>query len=81
MALRHAEAGSSVEEICRKLGISGPTFHLWKREFAGTGVPEARRLKQLVADLPRTDPDPVRIPAHDTLLPAGTSAGPGSIFL
>jgi putative transposase len=46
-ALRQAEAGSSVEEFCRKLGISEPTFYRWKKQFAGMGVPEIRRLKQL----------------------------------
>ena len=46
-ALRQAEAGSSVEEVCRKLGISEPTFYRWKKRFAGMGVPEIRRLKQL----------------------------------
>jgi len=60
-AWRQAEAGSSVEEVCRKLGISEPTFYRWKKQFAGMGVPEIRRLeqledenkrlKQLVADL------------------------------
>jgi putative transposase len=46
-ALRQAEAGSLVEEICRKLGISEPTFYRWKKRYAGMGVPEIRRLKQL----------------------------------
>jgi putative transposase len=46
-ALRQAEAGSPVEEVCRKLGIGEPTFHRWKKRFAGMGVPEIRRLKQL----------------------------------
>jgi putative transposase len=46
-ALRQAEAGTAVEEICRKLGVSEPTFHRWKKRFAGMGVPEVRRLKQL----------------------------------
>ena len=46
-SLRQAEAGSSVEEVCRKLGISEPTFYRWKKQFAGMGVPEIRRLKQL----------------------------------
>jgi putative transposase len=50
-AVRQAEAGAPVEEVCRKLGISEPTFHRWKKRFAGMGVPEIRRLKQLVADL------------------------------
>jgi putative transposase len=46
-ALRQAEAGTSVDELCRKLAISEPTFYRWKKRFAGMGVPEIRRLKQL----------------------------------
>jgi putative transposase len=46
-ALRQAESGTSVEEICRKMGISEPTFYRWKKQFAGMGVSEIRRLKQL----------------------------------
>jgi len=46
-ALRQAESGTAVEEICRKMGISEPTFYRWKKQFAGMGVPEIRRLKPL----------------------------------
>ncbi len=46
-ALRQAEAGASVDEICRKLGITQATFYRWKKKFAGMGVSEVRRLKQL----------------------------------
>jgi putative transposase len=46
-ALRQAETGTPVEEICRKLGVSEPTFYQWKKQFAGMGVVEIRRLKQL----------------------------------
>lgn len=46
-ALRQAEAGSPVEEICRKLGVSEQTFYRWKKKFAGMGVSEVRRLRQL----------------------------------
>ena len=46
-ALRQAEAGTAVAEICRKLGVSEPTFYRWKRKFAGLGISEIRRLKQL----------------------------------
>jgi putative transposase len=46
-ALRQAESGTAIEEICRKMGISEPTFYRWKKQFAGMGVPEIRRLKQL----------------------------------
>jgi putative transposase len=46
-ALRQAENGTLVEEICRKLGVSEATFYRWKKQFAGMGVVEIRRLKQL----------------------------------
>ena len=46
-ALRQAESGTAVEEVCRKMGISEPTFYRWKKQFAGMGVSEIRRLKQL----------------------------------
>ena len=47
VALRQADAGTPVVEICRKLGISEPTFYRWKRKYAGLGISEIRRLKQL----------------------------------
>ncbi len=60
-ALRQAEAGMPAVEVCRKLGVSEQTFYRWKRQFAGMGVVERRRRrqveeehrtrKQLVADL------------------------------
>lgn len=46
-ALRQAEAGAPVAELCRKMGISEPTFYRWKKQFAGMGIAEIRRLKQL----------------------------------
>ena len=60
-ALRQAEAGTAVAEICRKMGVSEPTFYRWKKQFAGMGVVEIRppeqpeeenpKLKRLAADL------------------------------
>jgi putative transposase len=60
-ALREVEAGASVAELSRKLGVTQQTFSRWKRKFAGMGVAELRRLrvledenrklKQLVADV------------------------------
>jgi putative transposase len=46
-ALRQAEAGTPAVEVCRKLGVSEQTFYRWKRQFAGLGVAELRRLRQL----------------------------------
>ena len=60
-ALRQAESGTTVSEICRNMGISEQTFYRWKKKYVGMGVAEVRRLrvleeenrklKQLVADL------------------------------
>jgi len=61
MALRQAEAGTPIEEICRKLEVSQASFFRWRKKYAGMGVSELRelrqlreenkKLKQLVADL------------------------------
>lgn len=45
--IRLAESGTPVAELCRKIGISEQTFYTWKRKFAGLGLAELRRLKQL----------------------------------
>lgn len=47
MALRQAEAGTTVEEICRKLGVSSTTFFRCKKVYGGLSVPELRELRQL----------------------------------
>lgn len=46
-ALRQAETGTKVAEVCRKMGISEATFYNWKKKYGGLGVSELRRLKQL----------------------------------
>ena len=46
-ALRQAEAGTRVAEVCRKMGISEQTFFRWKKKYGGLGVSELRRLRQL----------------------------------
>ncbi len=46
-ALRQAEGGTPVVEVCRMLGVTEQTFYRWKRKFAGLGIAELRRLRQL----------------------------------
>ncbi len=60
-ALRQAESGTPVADVCRQLGVSEASFYLWKRKYGNLGVTELRelrqlrdenaRLKRLVADL------------------------------
>jgi putative transposase len=57
-ALKQAELGTPVEEVCRKMGISDATFYNWKKKYGGLGPSEVKqleeenaKLKKLVADL------------------------------
>jgi len=45
--LREQEAGVPVADLCRKHGLSSPTFYKWKAKYGGMEVSEARRLKAL----------------------------------
>ena len=45
--LRQVEGGRKIAEVCRELGVSEQTYHRWKDKYAGMGISELRRLKQL----------------------------------
>lgn len=46
-ALKQAETGTKVDEICRQMGVSQATFFNWKKKYGGLGVTELRKLRQL----------------------------------
>jgi putative transposase len=46
-ALRQADTGTKITEICREMGISQATFYAWRKKYGGLGIAELRRLKQL----------------------------------
>ena len=46
-ALRQAESGTAIADVCRQLGISEATFYLWRKKFAHLGISELRRLRSL----------------------------------
>jgi len=46
-AIKQAETGVPVGEVCRKMGISEATFYNWKKKYGGLGVSELRKLRQL----------------------------------
>ena len=60
-ALRQAEGGSPVADVCRQMGVSEASFYVWKKNNGQLGLTEIRelrqlrdenaRLKRLVADL------------------------------
>lgn len=47
MALRQGEAGTPIEEICRKMGVSEATYFRWRKKYAGLGISELRELRQV----------------------------------
>ena len=48
--LREGEAGVSVAQLARKHGISAATYYHWKSKYAGAGVPELKRLREIEAE-------------------------------
>lgn len=46
-ALKRAEAGLAVPEVCRELGISSATFYKWRPKFGGMDVSMMTRMKEL----------------------------------
>ena len=46
-ALRLAESGTPVVDVCRQIGVSEATYYTWKKKYADLGVTELRRLKML----------------------------------
>lgn len=63
-ALRQADAGQPVGDVCRQMGVGEATCYVWKKRYGNLGLLEVRelrqlrdvnaRLKRLVAD-PRLD--------------------------
>ena len=49
-SLREGEGGVSVAQLARKHGISAATYYHWKSKYAGAGVPELKRLRELEAE-------------------------------
>jgi putative transposase len=50
-AIKKQEAGTTVKEICRELGISEPTYYKWKAKYGGMEVADVKRVKELEAEL------------------------------
>jgi putative transposase len=48
--LKEADAGMKVADVCRKHGISQPTYYTWKSKYGGMSVSELKRVKELEAD-------------------------------
>ena len=44
-ALRQAESGTLVGDVCRQLGVSEATFYAWKKKYGHLGATEVRRIR------------------------------------
>ena len=49
-ALKRVDAGLTVPELCRELGISSATFYKWRAKYGGMDVSMITRLKELEAE-------------------------------
>ena len=49
-AIKRAEAGLAVPDLCRELGISTATFYKWRAEYGGMDVSMMARMKELEAE-------------------------------
>jgi putative transposase len=49
-ALKLVDAGLTVPELCRELGISSATFYKWRAKYGGMDVSMITRLKELEAE-------------------------------
>ena len=49
--LREAEImlsqGTTVGEVCRKIGVTDVTYYRWRKEYGGMRVEQAHRIKEL----------------------------------
>ena len=48
--LKEHEGGMKTADLCRKHGISEPTFYSWKAKYGGLELSEAKRLKGLESE-------------------------------
>ena len=49
--LREAEVllakGSTIGQVCRKIGITEQTYYRWRRDYGSLSVDQAKRLKEM----------------------------------
>lgn len=48
--LQEAEAGMKVADVCRKYGISNPTYYAWKTKYEGMSIPDVKKMKSLESE-------------------------------
>lgn len=46
-ALKRAETGVAVKDICRELDVSSATFYAWRSKYGGMEASDLKRMKEL----------------------------------
>ena len=46
-AAKDIESDVSLEEVCRKMEVSVPTYHRWNKEYGGVKMEAVKRLKEV----------------------------------
>jgi putative transposase len=46
-AIKEYEAGKSVADLCRELGINKATFYSWNKKYSGMQSQDLKRLREL----------------------------------
>jgi len=49
-ALKEADAGMKVADVCRKHGFSEATYYKWKSKYGGLDASELKRIRELEAE-------------------------------
>ena len=49
-ALKRAEHGVAVKDICRELGVSVAAFYQWRSKYGGMEASDLKRIKDLEAE-------------------------------
>ena len=49
-ALKEAESGRMVKDVCREYGISDATYYNWKAKYGGMEVSDIKRLRELESE-------------------------------
>ena len=46
-ALKEADAGATVKDLCRRHGISPATYYQWKSKYAGLQASDLKKMREL----------------------------------